>query len=101
MLVPSHSNDTWYVRSAGADAVLRVCWIGDRRRLLREAAVGAVLPPEVGYPEVLGSGTVRAADVWLTWVLTRRLGGTSLAAACIGPTFSLYPAIAERPLRSL
>ena len=40
-LVTSHSNDTWYVRSASAgDVVLRVCWIGDRQRLQREAAVG-------------------------------------------------------------
>src|SRR5690348_7941412 len=47
----SYSNDTWLARTAdGEDVVLRVCWIGDRRRLLREAAVGACLPPEVGYP---------------------------------------------------
>jgi aminoglycoside phosphotransferase len=87
-LVTSHSNDAWYVRSASAgDAVLRVCWIGDRERLLREAAVGRVLPHEVGYPSVLASGSL-TLDVavdgealdgeQLTWMLSRRLEGTTL-----------------------
>ena len=92
-LVTSHSNDAWYVRSASAgDAVLRVCWIGDRERLLREAAVGRVLPHEVGYPSVLASGALTLDETVggealdgdavggepLTWMLSRRLEGTTL-----------------------
>lgn len=78
-LVTSHSNDAWYVRSASAgDAVLRVCWIGDRERLLREAAVGRALPPEVGYPPVLASGALNRDGESLTWMLSRRLQGSTL-----------------------
>lgn len=81
-LVTSYSNDAWYVRSASAgEAVLRVCWIGDRERLLREAAVGQRLPPEVGYPTVLASGSLTLAEEPLTWMLSRRLEGTTLRAA--------------------
>ena len=59
-LVTSYSNDAWYVRSASAgEVVLRVCWIGDRERLLREAAVGRALPAAVGYP---GGARVRRPD---------------------------------------
>ena len=80
-LVTSHSNDTWFVRSASAgDAVLRVCWIGDRERLLREAAVGRVLPTEVGYPEVLASGALTVDGEAITWMTCRRLSGTTLRA---------------------
>jgi aminoglycoside phosphotransferase (APT) family kinase protein len=78
----SYSNDTWLARTAdGEDVVLRVCWIGDRRRLLREAAVGARLPPEVGYPTVLDSGTLRYDGETITWMVSRRLAGTSLIRA--------------------
>jgi aminoglycoside phosphotransferase (APT) family kinase protein len=77
--VESYSNDTWLARSHdGADVVLRVCWIGDRQRLLREAAVGAALPAELGYPAVLGSGTLTYAGETVTWMLCRRLSGSSL-----------------------
>ena len=82
VLVPSHSNDTWYVgsRSVGA-AVLRVCWIGDPGRLLREAAIGAAAPVEVGYPAVIESGRLDVEERTLSWLVTRRLRGRSLAAA--------------------
>jgi len=79
--VTSHSNDTWlFDDPKKGRVVLRVCWRGDTGRLLREGAVGADLPPEVGYPTVLGFGRV-PGDVDLTWTLTRRLGGMSLADA--------------------
>lgn len=78
-LVTSYSNDAWYVRSASAgDVVLRVCWIGDRERLLREAAVGRALPVEVGYPEVLASGALTVDGEAITWMTSRRLSGASL-----------------------
>jgi aminoglycoside phosphotransferase len=81
-LVTSYSNDAWYVRSASAgDVVLRVCWIGDRERLLREAAVGRALPVEVGYPEVLASGALTVDGEAITWMTSRRLSGRSLRTA--------------------
>lgn len=80
-LITSHSNDTWYVRSAAAgDVVLRVCWIGDRERMLREAAVGRALPREVGYPDVLASGALTVDDEPVTWMISRRLRGGTLRA---------------------
>jgi aminoglycoside phosphotransferase len=78
-LMTSHSNDTWYVRSESAgDAVLRVCWIGDRERMLREAAVGEALPREIGYPEVLASGALTVDGEPVTWMISRRLTGSTL-----------------------
>lgn len=78
-LMTSHSNDTWYVRSTSAgEAVLRVCWIGDRERMLREAAVGRALPREVGYPEVLASGALTVGGEPVTWMISRRLAGSTL-----------------------
>lgn len=79
--VTSHSNDTWLLDDhRQGRVVLRVCWRGDTERLLREGAVGADLPLAVGYPTVLGFGRV-PGDVDLTWTLTRRLDGMSLADA--------------------
>lgn len=81
-LVTSYSNDAWYVRSASAgDVVLRVCWIGDRERLLRETAVGRALPVEVGYPEVLASGALTVDGEAIAWMTSRRLSGRSLRTA--------------------
>jgi len=81
-LVTSYSNDAWYVRSASAgELVLRVCWIGDRKRLLREAAVGRALPAAVGYPEVLASGSLTVEGEPITWMTSRRLSGTTLLKA--------------------
>ncbi|HEY5786279.1 MAG TPA: aminoglycoside phosphotransferase family protein [Microlunatus sp.] len=88
-LVTSYSNDTWYVRSASAgDVVLRVCWIGDRERLLREAAVGRALPAGIGYPEVLASGALTVDGEVITWMTCRRLSGTTLMKA--------WPELAEQ-----
>ncbi len=78
-LLTSYSNDAWYVRSASAgDVVLRVCWIGDRQRLLREAVMGRGLPIEVGYPEVLAWGELTVDGVAITWMTSRRLSGATL-----------------------
>ena len=77
--ITSYSNDAWYVRSASAgDVVLRVCWIGDRERLLREAAVAREVPVEVGYPEVLAWGEVTVDGEAITWMTSRRLPGATL-----------------------
>ena len=103
--VTSYSNDTWYVRSSSAgEAVLRICWIGDRERMLREAAVGRALPADVGYPEVLASGAVAIGGEPVTWMLSRRLVGCSLRAAWPGLDESRRErALHEvaRPLRAL
>lgn len=80
--IESHSNDTCLIDEAihGA-AVLRVCYRGDVDRLLREAAIGRLLPPSAGYPDVLGAGETSTGDMRLTWSLTRRLRGSSLLDA--------------------
>ena len=65
----SATNEVW----GAGDVVVRV----NRRtqaRLRREAALAAVLPPEVRYPEVLASGTEAGDD----WILLRRVSGTPL-----------------------
>ena len=79
--VESDSNDTWFVddRARGA-CVLRIAWRGDRGRLVTEAKVGRALPREIGYPDVLGFGWTRDEHD-LTWTLTRRLPGRTLADA--------------------
>ena len=104
-LVTSHSNDTWYVRSASAgDVVLRVCWIGDRQRLLREAAVGRALPTDVGYPAVLASGALTVDGEAITWMTSRRLSGATLRKVWpeLGPRQRTRALLdAAGPLRSL
>jgi aminoglycoside phosphotransferase (APT) family kinase protein len=72
-LLESYSNDTWLFD----DAVLRICWRGDRQRLEREAAIGTALPDEVPYPEVIAHGTIDAT----TWLATRRIVGETLESA--------------------
>lgn len=70
VLVESWSNDTWVT----GQSVLRVCWRGDRGRLLREQALLAALPGAVPHAEVLGAG--QAGD--LTWMAMRRVAGERL-----------------------
>jgi Phosphotransferase enzyme family len=70
VLVESWSNDTWVTDSL----VLRVCWRGDRARLLREHALLASLPASIPHADVLGSG--QAGD--LTWMALRRMAGERL-----------------------
>jgi aminoglycoside phosphotransferase (APT) family kinase protein len=68
--VVSWSNDAWLCD----DVVVRVCFRGDRSRMTREAAMGAVLPPEVLYPRVLDYGE----DDGLAWMVVARVAGTPL-----------------------
>jgi hypothetical protein len=63
----SDSNEIWRI----GDVVLRVCWRGDRQRLLLDAEIARVLPAAVRAPEVLDRGTI--GDV--TWQLTRYVEG--------------------------
>lgn len=78
--VESHSNDAWVVddRDLG-QAVLRICWRGDVNRLIREATVARRMPEEIRYPEVLGSGLTALDGFPLSYSMTRRLDGASLA----------------------
>ena len=70
MLVESWSNDTWLTDRA----VLRVCWRGDRSRLLREEALLDSLPDTIPHAEVLGAGETCE----LTWLALRRIPGRRL-----------------------
>ncbi|CAA9581946.1 MAG: hypothetical protein AVDCRST_MAG87-3474 [uncultured Thermomicrobiales bacterium] len=90
--VESYSNDTWMLddRRFG-EVVLRICYRGDVERLPREAIVGRAIPPEVGYPEVLGSGETFMGDDRLTWSLARRLRGSTLLEA--------WPSLPDRERR--
>jgi hygromycin-B 7''-O-kinase len=67
VLVESWSNDAWVT----GESVLRVCWRGDRQRLLRESALLAALPASVPHAVVLDAG--QAGD--LTWMALRRIPG--------------------------
>jgi scyllo-inosamine 4-kinase len=75
--LPSHSNDAWRI----GDVVLRVCWRGDPQRFVKEAALAAALPREVGYPELLGAGAAEG----MTWTLTRRVEGVTLDEVWLDP----------------
>jgi len=70
VLVESWSNDTWLTD----DAVLRVCWRGDRDRLDREAQLLSALPASLPHASVLGVGAWDDG----TWVLLRRIPGERL-----------------------
>lgn len=72
-LVESWSNDTWVADTA----VLRVCWRGDRRRMLRERAVLTALPASIPHAEALDAGETGG----LTWLLLRRIPGERLDLA--------------------
>ena len=65
----SDSNEVWRV----GDVVLRICWRGDRQRLLREAELVRALPAALRAPQVLDIG--RAGDV--TWELARYVPGVA------------------------
>jgi Phosphotransferase enzyme family len=66
----SYSTDAWVV----GDAVLRICWLGDRGRLSREGLLVDSLPAGVPYPHVIARGETAG----LTWLATRRLPGKNL-----------------------
>lgn len=79
VLVPSYSNDSWLIDDPSRGrCVLRICWRGDRGRLITEAKLGRALPRAVGYPDVLGYGWTRDEHD-LSWMVTRQLDGVSLA----------------------
>jgi hypothetical protein len=73
VLAESWSNDTWLT----GGSVLRVCWRGDRERLVREAMLLGSLPAAVPHASVLATG--HADD--LTWMVLRRLPGERLDLA--------------------
>lgn len=81
VLTESWSNDTWITQAA----VLRVCWRGDRARLLREHALLAALPATVPHAEPLACGQT-GAEGELSWVLLRRIPGGRLDLAWAGLT---------------
>src|SRR5687768_258922 len=70
--IVSHSNDAWFVDGV----VLRICWRGDRTRLLREATVVSQLPDDLPHAPVLDFGA--DPESGLTWMTTRRLRGEIL-----------------------
>jgi len=83
--IESHSNDTYLIDDpVHGPSVLRICYRGDPGRLLREVAIAGHLPPEVGYPEVFGSGETSVDDLRLTWSLTRQLRGSTMMEAWPG-----------------
>jgi Phosphotransferase enzyme family len=99
VLTESWSNDTWITQAA----VLRVCWRGDRARLLREHALLAALPATVPHAEPLACGQTGQPGLTgqpgetglsveaglsdgLSWVLLRRIPGGRLDLAWAGLT---------------
>jgi aminoglycoside phosphotransferase (APT) family kinase protein len=71
---PSALNEVWLLD----DMVLRVAPLHSGR-LRYEAAVAACLPPEVGYPEILGAGEAAFGE----WLLLRRTEGVPLGEAWV------------------
>jgi aminoglycoside phosphotransferase (APT) family kinase protein len=70
VLAESWSNDTWLT----SGSVLRVCWRGDRQRLLREGMLLGSLPAGVPHATVVAAGCTEG----LTWMVVRRLPGERL-----------------------
>ncbi|HEY6315465.1 MAG TPA: phosphotransferase [Streptosporangiaceae bacterium] len=70
VLAESWSNDTWLT----SGSVLRVCWRGDRQRLLREGMLLESLPSLVPHAAVLATGCTEG----LTWMVARRIPGERL-----------------------
>src|SRR4051794_19651702 len=68
-----------------ASSVTNEVWLSDQhvirvnrrpdKRLWREARLGAGLPPEVGYPEIVGYGT----GIGFDWAVARRAPGNVLS----------------------
>jgi len=85
--LPSYSNDAWRL----GEVVLRVCWRGDRQRFVKEAALAASLPWEVGYPDLVASGETQG----MTWMITRRVEGVTLDAVWLDPDAGRVRAILD------
>src|SRR4051794_2569340 len=66
----SVTNEVWLTR----DAVLRINTQGDQR-LRREALVAAALPPDIGYPHLIGYGGDLSSD----WLVVERVPGRPLS----------------------
>ncbi|GHF52177.1 hypothetical protein GCM10010218_36990 [Streptomyces mashuensis] len=64
------TNVTWI----GGGVVVRVAGTPGATDLRREAALAAVLPPQAGYPRVLGSGTTRGRE----WMVTAEIPAENL-----------------------
>ncbi|RST12898.1 aminoglycoside phosphotransferase family protein [Streptomyces sp. WAC05374] len=64
------TNATWL----GGGLAVRVAGSAGAQDLVRETRLAALLPPEVGYPQVLDSGATRGFE----WVVTREIAATSL-----------------------
>lgn len=77
VLLDSHSNDAWKID----DAAVRICWRGDRMRLLREAAVLGGLPESVPHVDLLDAGVVESSDWALSWTVTRWVESQKLVTA--------------------
>lgn len=71
--LPSDSNDAWRL----GDAVLRICYRGDRTRFEREALVTTELPASAKVPRLLEYG----GDDELAWQVTAWVDGVTLGAA--------------------
>jgi aminoglycoside phosphotransferase (APT) family kinase protein len=78
--VPTSGNEVWFA----GPFVVRVNTSRASHRLEHEAAVAAVVPPEVPYPEVVAAGSTSVAD----WMITKRVPGMPLSRA--------WPAMTER-----
>ncbi|MFF3432139.1 phosphotransferase family protein [Streptomyces sp. NPDC002602] len=86
-LIESQSNDAWALDDTRlGPVVLRICWRGDIGRMARETAVLQQLPDSVRRPEVVGHGVLTVHGHPLSYSLTRRLTGRSLAEAWPGLT---------------
>lgn len=70
VLAQSWSNDTWLT----SGSVLRVCWRGDRERLVREALLLESLPGSIPHATLVAAGCTEG----LTWMAVRRLAGERL-----------------------
>lgn len=71
--IESHSHSTWRT----ADVVVRYRIVGPTGRLTHEAAVGALLPADALYPEVVASGCWGTDD----WLVTARTPGIAVVEA--------------------
>ncbi|MBA3944511.1 MAG: aminoglycoside phosphotransferase family protein [Herpetosiphonaceae bacterium] len=71
LFMESNSNDAWLI----GDAVLRVCWRGDRARFIREAHLVAALPPSIPHASLMDFGSYED----LTWTLHERVAGEVLS----------------------
>ncbi|HVX47376.1 MAG TPA: aminoglycoside phosphotransferase family protein [Mycobacteriales bacterium] len=67
------SNDVWFA----GDIVIRMATAPGHSELQAEAELVSVLPPEVGYPAVVGTGVEDGHE----WMATERIGGANLGHA--------------------